>query len=237
MPETAQDNIMSSYEKWTKDGTTDNTRDLITSLTPQIDSALKTFTPGMESGMRLKAQTMAMKALKTYDPTKGMHLKSYIYQQLQPLQREYGKRLNATKLPERHILERKELTQSENEFVEINGRHPSTAELADFTSIPIKRITAVRRHGMPVSESSRVHPETGDSMVALKQDPQEMWADFVYADMDSVDQRIYEMCTGYGGVDIIPKKEVAAKLKISPSAVSQRIARIVKRLQEGANLG
>lgn len=74
-------------------------------------------------------------------------------------------------------------------------------------------------------------------MISVKQDPQEMWADFVYADMDSIDQRIYEMCTGYGGVDIIPKKDIAAALKISPAAVSQRISKIVKRLQEGANLG
>lgn len=237
MPETEQDNIMLSYEKWKEEGTPDSTRELITFLTPQIDSALKTFSPGMESGLRLKAQTMAMKALKTYDPTKGMHLKSYVYQQLQPIQREYGKRLNVTKLPERHILERKALVQSENEFIETNGRPPSTAELADFTSIPLKRIAAIRKHGIPLSESSRVHPETGDSMISVKQDPQEMWADFVYADMDSIDQRIYEMCTGYGGVDIIPKKDIAATLKISPAAVSQRISKIVKRLQEGANLG
>lgn len=231
------DNIAASYDEWKKRPTEDSTRKLITSLTPQIDTALKAFSPGMESGMRLKAQTIALRAIKSYDPTKGMHLKSYVYQQLQPLQREYGKRLNVTQLPERHLLERKALSQAESDFYSEYGRKPSTAELADFSSIPIKRIATIRQHGVPIAESSLVQAETGDSSVSLKQDPQEMWAEFVYADMDPTDQRIYEMVTGYGGVTKVPKKDIATALKISPAAVSQRINRIVARLQEGANLG
>lgn len=237
MKEDPRDNITSAYEKWKTEDTPDTTRELLTTLTPQIDSALKNFSPGMEAGMRLRAQTMALSAARSYDPSKGMHLKSYVYQQLQPIQREYGKRLNVTKLPERHILERKALSQAESDFVDAKGRKPSTAELADFASIPIKRITTIRTHGTPVSESSRIHPETGDDMTSMSVDPQQVWSEYIYSDLDPIDQRIYEMSTGYGGVAVVPKKDIAAELKISPAAVSQRIGKIVGRLQEGVNLG
>lgn len=236
MNEESRDNITTAYDAWKKTDNPDTTRELLTSLTPQIDSALKSFAPGMEKGMRLRAQTMALDAIRTYDPNKGMHLKSYVYQQLQPIQREYGKRINVTKVPERHIMERKALDQWEADFYDANGRYASTAELADFSSVPIKRIETIRRHGRPVSESSRVNPETGDDMTSFKQDPQQVWAEYVYADLDPTDQRIYEMVTGYGGVAQLPKKDIAVKLGISAPAVSQRIARIVKRLEEGANL-
>lgn len=236
MSKKARESIANFYEEWKKNPGQDNTRNLLNSLEPQISSALKAFAPGMEEGMRLKAQTMALGAAKTFDPSRGMHLKSYVFQQLQPLQREYGKRINVVQLPERHILERKALSQAEDDFISKRGRPPSTAELAEFTSIPVARITTVRQHGTPVAESSQVYKDTGDSAVNIQPDPQRIWADFVYADLDPTDQRIYEMCTGHGGVKILPKKEIAEKIGISAPAVSQRINRIVARLQEGVNL-
>ena len=236
MKEQKRDAIMDAYSAWREDGGEENTSSLMRTLKPQMETALRTFAPGMEGQMRLKAMSMTMGAVRKYDPSKGMHLKSFVYQQLQPLQREYGKRHQPLYVPERHIMERKSLSQYENEFRSQQGRDPSTAELADFSGMSIRRIAAVRKAGVPVTESSRVSPETDQVMVSEREDPMEIMGHYVYSELDPTDQKIFEMVTGHGGVRKQPNNEIAKRLGISAPAVSQRISRIVARMQEGLNL-
>lgn len=234
---TELDKISEMYKTWRDAPDDTNTSNLLGALKPQINSALKNFAPGMEDSLSLKANVLAMKALKTYDPTKGMHIKSYVYQQLQPIQRVFGKRSNPVKVPERQILEGSALSRYENEFRDEWGREPSVAELADIAGVSIKRIEKIRRNKVTVSETGSLNEETGDTMSSNKDDPQEVWAHYIYAGLDPVDQRIYEMVTGYGGSKTFKKTDIAAHLKISPAAVSQRVNKIVAKLQEGINLG
>lgn len=236
MSNPSRDSIDEAYRSWREHGTPEAQKSLMEALRPQIDSALKSFAPGMENSLRLRAMSMAWKAVDGYDPRRGMHLKSYIYQQLQPLQREYGKRLNVVQMPERHILERKKLTQYEQDFESQNGRRPSVAELADFSNFSVERIETLRRGGTAVPESAAVLPESGDSTVSVKEDPRELVGRYVYSELDPTDQRIFEHVTGYGGADKLTKKDIAASLGISAPAVSQRINRITAKLQEGYNL-
>lgn len=233
----SSDTITSAYDAWKADSSPDNTKKLMEALTPQIDSALRAFVPGMENSFKLKASTLTLKALPKYDHKKGMHLKSFVYQQLQPLQREYGKRSNPLQVPERHIMELKNLQKYETDFFDENGREPSTSELADYSGIPINRIEKIRKGKLANSESQTISQESGDSLFTVQEDPQKNWAYYVYYSLDPVDQKIYEYVTGFGGVKQLKKAEIAAKLKISPAAVSQRINKIVGKLQEGINLG
>lgn len=231
------DNITNAYTTWAADSSPENTKILMEALTPQIDSALKAFAPGMENSLKLRATTMTLKALPKYDPNKGMHLKSFVYQQLQPLQREFGKRVNPLKVPERHIMELKTLEKYESDFFDETGRDPSAAELADYSGIPISRIAKIREGKLANSETQTISQESGDSMFTVAEDPQKNWAHYIYYSLDPIDQKIYEYVTGYGGVKQLKKSEIATKLKISPAAVSQRINKIVAKLQEGINLG
>lgn len=236
MSEPKTDSIMAAYTKWQSDGSPDNQTLLLNELKPQISSALRSFAPGMEKQMELKAYTMTMGAIKSYDKSKGMHLKSYVYQQLQPLQREYGKRHQPMQIPERHILERKALAQATDDYIAEHGTEPSTQQLADFTGTSIRRIAQVRKNRVPMTETSQVNQETGSSMLSIKDDPVEVVGHYVYSELDPIDQKIFEWTTGHGGVEKIPVKDMAAKLKISAPAVSQRIARISRKMQEGLNL-
>lgn len=231
------DAITAAYDAWKADSSPDNTKTLMEALTPQIDSALKAFAPGMESSLKLKADILTIKALPKYDPSKGMHLKSFVYQQLQPLQREFGKRANPLQVPERHILEQKSLEKYEADFFDETGREPSASELADYTGIPINRIAKIRAGKLANSESQTISQESGDSLFTMQEDPQKNWEHYVYYSLDPVDQKIYEYVTGFGGVKQLKKGEIANKLKISAAAVSQRINKIVSKLQEGINLG
>lgn len=230
------DPIMDAYTAWKMEPSEQNASSVFKALEPQIGTALHTFAPGMEDGLKMKAKVLTMQAMKTYNPKKGMHLKSYVYQQLQPLQREFGVRSNVVKVPERHIMERQRLTIAETELSDQLGRPPSVMELADYTHTPVKRITAIRAARMAVPESKTLDPETGSPTISQRENAQEVWSQYVYQSLDPTNQRIFEMVTGYGGTKTVPKQEIAKKLRISPSAVSQRIGVITKKLEEGLNL-
>jgi DNA-binding Lrp family transcriptional regulator len=63
-----------------------------------------------------------------------------------------------------------------------------------------------------------------------------MWLDYVYFELDPIDKKIYELSTGYKGSEKLPKKEIARQLNISAPAVSKRINKILKKIEEGQEL-
>jgi DNA-binding Lrp family transcriptional regulator len=56
--------------------------------------------------------------------------------------------------------------------------------------------------------------------------------EYVYDESDQLDRKIIEMTTGYGGVTMLQKNQIAIKLGISPSQVTRRSERIGVKLQE-----
>ena len=224
-----------AWEAWHASDTPETRKALLESVSPQIGTALHTFAPGMEKGLLLKANTMALKAATTYDPNRGLKFKSYVYQQLQPLQRIVGKRSNMVQIPERHLIEGRRLAEETRRFVDERGYEPSTADLADFTGMSVKRIETIRSHKAAVSESTATSPE-GDPMASQREDLQQAWCDYVYNSLPSFDQKIYEWRTGYAGAPVLGVVEIARRLNTSTATVSQRMKKISGMIQEGLNL-
>lgn len=224
-----------AWDAWHQSDTPETRKALLEAVSPQIGTALHTFAPGMEQGLLLKANTMALKAASTYDPNRGLKFKSYVYQQLQPLQRIVGKRSNIVQIPERHLIEGRRLAEETQRFQDENGYEPSTADLADFTGMSVKRIEAIRSHRAAVSESKATSPE-GDPMAAQREDIQKAWCDYIYGSLPSFDQKIYEWRTGYAGSPVLGVVDIAKRLNTSPATVSQRMKRISMMIQEGMNL-
>lgn len=226
-------------EAWTafhdKD-TPDTRKALLVAVSPQIGTALHTFAPGMEKNLLLQANTMALDAAKTFDPSRGLKFKSYVYQQLQPLQRMAGKRSNVLKVPERHLIEGKRLDEEAQRFEDEKGYAPSAEDLADFTGMSIKHIEAIRKHKVGVSES-KSYSEEGDPLASQQEDTQKAWCEYIYKSLPSFDQKIYEWRTGYGGAPILGVVDIAKKLNTSPATVSNRLNKIISMIEEGMNLG
>jgi hypothetical protein len=59
---------------------------------------------------------------------------------------------------------------------------------------------------------------------------QESWHEFVYHDLDPIDQVILEHSLGLHGKQVLPNQDIARKLKLSPGAISQRKVRIQDQL-------
>ena len=235
-PKTSQlDKIDDAWKMWKENDTPETRRNMLAAVSPQVSTALRTFAPGMEKNLLLKANELALKAAQTYDPSRGLRFKSYVYQQLQPLQRLAGKRTNVIAIPERHLIEGKRLAEETQRFIDRKGYEPSTADLADFTGMSVKRIQAIRSHRTGVSESKATSPE-GDPMGSQEEDVQRVWCEQVYNSLGSMDQKIYEWRTGYGGAPKLGVVDIAKRLGVSPATVSNRLQKIIGMVQEGINL-
>ena len=130
---------------------------------------------------------------------------------------------------------------SENELRDKLGRDPSDMELADHTSLSHKRIEYIRRAQPGLAEGT-LAPEgeaeestgIGPAVVGPTNDA---WLRFVYLDLNPIDQVIMEHSVGLGGKPILPKQSIAAKLGLSPGAISQRAAKIQMLINKRDELG
>jgi len=224
--------IPQEYTDWKASPTKKTLSPLMNTLDPVIDKALKTYGGASADALRTRARLMTIDYLNSYDPSKGMALSSYVHQNLKSLNREKAKRAHTVHIPENVILQKNKLYQATKTFESEYGREPNTDELSDITKIPRKAIERSRNYKGTIASSIAI-TEKGDSLFSKGADFEKVWSDYVYHDLDPIDKKIFEWTTGYAGAKVIPKGMVAKKLKITPAAVSLRINKIVKKLEEG----
>jgi len=225
-----------AYEKWRKAPTQENMAALLDAADPVVDSALSAYARG-DKALKSRARILAAGAFKTYDPQKGTKLRTHVMTQLQPLSRAHRERTAVVRTPERVAADSYRLSQAQQEFADRHGREPSTAELADASNLSLKRIAHVRGFKGPLAESSLTEMEE-DSPATFypgvhKEDPRKIWQEYVYHDLDPINQQILERKAGMHGKPALSNNEIAAKLGVTPGAVSQRSAAIAAKLAQG----
>lgn len=227
---TSKKNDYQLYKDW-KDNPSDNTlTPVLEYLKPTINTALTSFTGGDRS-LRTRAYILATDAIKTYDPDKGASLKTHVYNNLRRLYRYKADRSQVVHIPENVRLEAVRIHNFVTDFKDKEGREPTVTEITDGTGLSRKKI---QKAGLYRSEQpqSMFIGETGDTLISKERDPMSVWIDYVYYDLNPQNKKIYEWTTGYGGNKVLPKQEIAKRLKISPSAVSSRINTIMNKMQE-----
>jgi len=233
------DNFDEIHANWLKNRTPEYNTQILDAIQPIIDTAIQSYVgPNVNQTIRTQAKLMALRALETYDPTKG-NVRNHLLSQLQSLRRYAAKQQNIIEIPEQVGLDFQALQEASNELRDQLGRDPTDDELADHTGMSKRRIKKIRSFNQPVSEGS-THNETdensnsGDTASNIPgQDPgAEAWLDFVYDDLSSTDKIIMDMMLGRNGRKKASVKEIAEALNISPSAVSQRAAKIQEMLDK-----
>jgi DNA-directed RNA polymerase specialized sigma subunit len=223
------------YQTWKDDPGPHTMGPLLKAVNPVIDSALKSY-GGFSSAsptLRTRAQLLAADAIKSYDPQRAK-LRTHLMTNLQGLRRYAAREGQVVRVPERVGIDLHRLKNSEAELRDQFNREPSMAELADHSGLSRRRIQHVRRAGGLGMTESQTHGvgEDGDinthGPAVVSTDGDRVWHEFVYGDLDPVDQKIMEHSLGLFDQPVLPKKLIARKLGISPGAVSQRSARIQK---------
>jgi len=216
-----------SFADYQSDPTPARLSAVVKSLNPTISYALSSLQSQSDPVMKIKARTLAAKAVQSYDPSHGAALPTWVSSQLLPLRRARRNMQTAVRVPERIHLDAYSLAKAEKDFVDKHNREPDVAELSDFSKMPIRRIAAIR------STMRRTPSETsiGEGAPPIETDFTGEAVDYVHQDSDHVDRRILELKTGYGGHEVAPPWRIAEMLKLTPTQLTRRSQRITYRIQ------
>lgn len=207
---------------------------LLQQLDPVIDKALGAYGYAGDANMKTTARLLAAKALPKFDPDKAS-LNTFVFGELRRLQRVGPQQEFAIPVPERVMLERSAVDRATDELREELGRQPTDNELLDRTGLSLKRLRTIR--GVPsqvvgsrTDEAGQIIADAADEM-----DSSRLWEEAVAASLDPIDRKIYEWSTGSGG-ERLTKTQMAARLGLSPAAITQRSAKIVQKLSAGEGM-
>lgn len=237
-----EDNFVDLHKQWQKNQTPEMNTKLLAAVRPTIDTALTSYAGATPSAaMKTKAKLMALKALQNFDPQKG-NVRTHLLSQMQSLRRLAAQEQNIISIPEQVGLDYQKLTEAERALADRLSRDPTDEELADNTGLSVRRIGKIRAfhqpvaEGMTVSENVEEQADGGDlaSKIPGQTSAQDAWANFVYGDLSPTNKLVMDMLLGRNGRKKSSVQEIAARLNITPGAVSQRAAKIQEMLNKNA---
>jgi len=220
-----------SYGVWASSPSPENASAILKDLSNTISGAVKSYGGG-DVRNTTRARILAMKAIKSYDPSKGVQLNTHVMSQLRALNRTSRQRQNLVHIPENIYFNQKAIAEARKEYLSKYNRDASDTALADELGLTVRQIKKAGAYNNAVSSSS-FESDKGDAMKdSGDRDYYDIWVDYIYNDMDDKDRKIFEGVSGYNNKPIKPKQAIAKELKMSPAAVSYRINNIVGKLQE-----
>lgn len=224
---TARDTTESLYGVWQADPTPDNLGAVVKSMDNTIGYKLSSMGLTDNPQMRHQARLFAADAIKKFDPSSGASLNTWTQTQLQSLQRYRRENQGPVKVPDRAAIDAWAIERAQRELEGETGMEPDVKQLADRSGLSVKRIANVRKITRPVAASAQMYDE-GTQLPDFLGEALE----YVYDQSDIVDRKIIEHTTGYGGAEMLSKKDIAVRLGISPSQVTRRADRLGAKVQE-----
>lgn len=116
------------------------------------------------------------------------------------------------------------------------GRSVTDDEIAQHADLDPKKVRAILRGGrrgiaMSAYEGA-MDGDQGQDVVGSTRTPEDDWMEAVDSELSPHDRLILRHRTGYEDHEVLPNQEIARRLNITPSAVSQRAARIQAKLDQ-----
>jgi DNA-directed RNA polymerase specialized sigma subunit len=232
--EIAKKPYVASYKTWSSAPTPENASTLLNDLEPVINTGLSRFAEGPNDPiMRSHARRLTLDALRTYQPNGGAQLSTHVVNHLQGLRRISKQQNQVLHIPERAAMDQAYLHNSATELEDKLGREPSIPELADHVGFSLAKIERLRRYMPGVAEGAIGDAAEVQPLALMNPRDKSMhYAKLLHAELQPRDQKILEWTLGLYGGRQINNYEIAAKLGITPGAVSQRKSLIQRKLDE-----
>lgn len=227
---TPTSDITAVIDRWLKYKSAVDSSTLYKYLSPTVDSAIVSYTNG-DKKYRVPAYRIAFDAISTFDPSKGVDVKTHVYHNLKRLNRIHADRSNVVHIPEGVAKDRTILSKAISSFYDEYNREPNDDELSDLTKLSKRRIDKVLNRTTPISGSEAV-TEEGADRVANKGISNDTYIDYLHASSDNIDKKIIELMSGYRGRKVISGAEAARKIGITPAAVSLRMNGLRQKMSE-----
>lgn len=203
---------------------------VLKSLDPIISGTVSKF-PGLNAGIaRSHARSLAIQAVKTYDPSSGASLNTHVFNHLRPLSRFQRKSLRAVSIPREQSELVGRMLKFERDFQEENMREPTDEEVQDHLGVPLKKVHTLRSNAFfefpEGAVENAIETDPGESRVARQ-------AALVRHDLTPKDRLIMDHLMGAAGRKPLMAEEVASRLGLDPSYVRKRSKMIAERILEG----
>lgn len=229
--------LQSAHKDWLQSESPVSADALIGHLKPTLQKAITTYVgPTASPTVMSQAKLMALDAARKFNPKAGADLKTHVFSQLQGLKRYAGREGLVVQLPERLALQKRTMDRAAADFKAEHGRDPSDDELSYRSGLPAKSLARIRRTPAVINEGRfyQGSEESDIGLPAVENDsrPRDAWRDFLYHNSSEQDKLVMEHSLGLNGKPILDNVALAAKLRVSPAAVSQRRNKIQKQLDE-----
>lgn len=230
-----QDQDLATFLEWQNDPSPAASYAMIQKLMPYISHSIIAAGGDPENpALRAKACMMALQYMKRYNPEHST-VQNYIYGQMRGLNRVIGNDNNIIQVPESVVLARKQIEDAENELFDQLGYYPSTAEIANYTGIPVKKIAKLRSIAPAVSEGTVNSLENVEGMhtrMLGSTSGDDAWNEYVYDTLSDRQKAVMERLYGMHGYKPESPENISKALKISRAAVSQHKKAIDKLLDD-----
>jgi DNA-directed RNA polymerase specialized sigma subunit len=218
------------YTRWTQTKAPEDLHQVVKGLEPKIAYNLHRYGLGSDPLAQSKARVFTAKAIKSFDPSTGNSLATWVDRNLQQLTRYKRLRATAVHVPERVQLDNYAVSRAEIDFEEDFGRPPELDELADAAGMKLSRLHQVRG---TFKKMTSEEPFEGNMSSQNAPDYLSEAMSIVWDEAEKKDRQILEMKTGFGGkFKPMEPHEVSTKLGISPVELSRRSARLGAKLDE-----
>jgi len=231
---TAKQREVELWRKWKAEKTNANLTPLLKSVEPIITTHVNKLSGNLpRSAIRAQAIMLTIDALDNYDPDKAQ-LNTHLYSRLQKLNRYVYEHQNLGTIPEPRIIQIGTYNRVKTNMEDQLGRPPTIDELSDELRWPKKQINLLEKEMrkdlvqdfsyVNVSDDSRADI---DEHIAL-----------LHSELHGTDQKVLEHLYGLEGQPILSNSDIAKKLNISQSMVTQIKTRLANRLRSsGALIG
>ena len=226
------------YKAWRESQDPNDLRQVVSSLDNTISSASRAHAgqAARSPVVQQRARLIAARAVKSFDPDRGVALPTHVNNQLRELQRSAPAVVDPLSPPERFRRQQVEISQVTQDLEEQLGREATDEEISEVSGIPLPRVVKVRRR-MRARIPTSVYEDSDDDDDALdvvdnRFTDEDLWHEAVYHDLGEVDRIIFMHRTGYRDADILSNTDIAQRVNLSPGAVSQRARRIQQRLEQ-----
>jgi len=224
------------YEIWSAEPTPENMSKVLSSLDNLVTAeASKYVGPG--NLLQAKARRLAVDAVKSYTPDRGAALNTWVVSNLRPLSR-YSNMLKPVRLPEETNRRVLETMRIRNEFTDQYGKEPSDEELADHIGISVPKIQAYRKKALSLRSEGSLdaiaeNSESGGISPMVEENSRlPNIEDAVYRGLNTRDKFIFDNKTGKKTGIQLSNFEIAKRLNVSPTYISQRSEMIAGRIKD-----
>lgn len=182
-----------------------------------------------EPAFRAEMQKHFVKALKTYDPTKGAALPTHVENTIRKAQRFNVRYQNVGYIPEAKANKIGKIDRAKAKLEETFGRPATHAELGEHLGIPVRTITQIETARAKDIPASRFESDPTEHQISQDR---EILALLPYR-LDPREQQVFNHLYGLQGAPQIQSgNDLARTLNMSPSEVSRIRSSILKKYKE-----